>query len=171
MERASATGDAWNRLTGKQHEVLSLVVDRRSNKEISRLLGISESGVEQRLRAAMVRLGCNRRADAARAYEAMLRTCGESTGAKLHLINSPDVDQSSGRDAHSNDVLTLADSSPLDWGAAPWVRNPNESALLGELDRKFGISGRIVMIVGLSATMALLLLAMLAIASSLDRIF
>ena len=40
-------------LTRKQIEVLELVVDRRTNKEISGLLGISPSAVEQRLQSVL----------------------------------------------------------------------------------------------------------------------
>ncbi|MFM2302314.1 MAG: hypothetical protein RLZZ84_2050 [Pseudomonadota bacterium] len=55
-------------LTSKQHEVLALVADNRTSKEISTLLGISESAVNQRIESVRVRLGGMPRGELARLY-------------------------------------------------------------------------------------------------------
>ena len=44
-------------LTAKQREVLALVADNRTSKEIAGLLGISESAVNQRIEIVRARLG------------------------------------------------------------------------------------------------------------------
>jgi len=59
---------AFDGLTSKQHEVLALVADNRTSKEIASELGISESAVNQRIEAVRARLGGPPRAQMARDY-------------------------------------------------------------------------------------------------------
>lgn len=56
------------RLTDKQHEVLRLVAENRTSKEIAWELGISESAVNQRIEGVRARTGSPPRAELARAY-------------------------------------------------------------------------------------------------------
>lgn len=55
-------------LTGKQHEVLGLVAENRTSKEIAWELGISESAVNQRIEGVRARTGSPPRAELARVY-------------------------------------------------------------------------------------------------------
>lgn len=55
-------------LTEKQHEVLRLVAESRSSKEIAWSIGISESAVNQRIEAVRRRAGGASRAQLARGY-------------------------------------------------------------------------------------------------------
>lgn len=55
-------------LTAKQHEVLALVADNRTSKEIAGLLGVSESAVNQRIEIIRARLGGLPRGEIARLY-------------------------------------------------------------------------------------------------------
>lgn len=55
-------------LTEKQREVLALVADSRTSKEIAGLLGISESAVNQRIEMIRGRLGGIPRGELARIY-------------------------------------------------------------------------------------------------------
>lgn len=55
-------------LTEKQREVLALVADNRTSKEIAALLGISESAVNQRIEMIRGRLGGIPRGELARLY-------------------------------------------------------------------------------------------------------
>lgn len=55
-------------LTLKQREVLALVADNRTSKEIAVLLGISESAVNQRIEIVRARLGGLPRGQLARLY-------------------------------------------------------------------------------------------------------
>ena len=57
-----------SQLTKKQREVLALVADNRTSKEIACLLGISESAVNQRIEAIRARLGWIPRGELARLY-------------------------------------------------------------------------------------------------------
>lgn len=56
------------RLTRKQRDVLALVADNRTSKEIAGLLGISESAVNQRIEMVRARLGGLPRGELARIY-------------------------------------------------------------------------------------------------------
>lgn len=55
-------------LTAKQREVMALVADNRTSKEIAGLLGISESAVNQRIELIRARLGGIPRGEMARLY-------------------------------------------------------------------------------------------------------
>jgi DNA-binding CsgD family transcriptional regulator len=55
-------------LTDKQREVLALVADNRTSKEIAGLLGVSESAVNQRIEMVRARLGGLPRGELARLY-------------------------------------------------------------------------------------------------------
>ena len=55
-------------LTEKQREVLALVADNRTSKEIAGLLGVSESAVNQRIEMIRNRLGGIPRGELARIY-------------------------------------------------------------------------------------------------------
>lgn len=59
-------------LTAKQREVLALVADNRTSKEIAGLLGISESAVNQRIEVVRARLGGLPRGELARLYRLSL---------------------------------------------------------------------------------------------------
>lgn len=76
-------------LTEKQREVLALVADNRTSKEIAGLLGISESAVNQRIEMARSRLGGLPRGELARLYRQEYpagASGGENlTWQKIHL--------------------------------------------------------------------------------------
>lgn len=65
-------------LTRKQREVLALVADNRTSKEIAAQLGISQSAVNQRIEMMRSRLGWIPRGELARLYR------------KAHIDNWPD---------------------------------------------------------------------------------
>lgn len=75
-------------LTKKQREVLALVADNRTSKEIAGLLGISESAVNQRIEIVRGRLGGLPRGELARLYRLNFSTgegSNEPTWKKIHL--------------------------------------------------------------------------------------
>lgn len=59
-------------LTAKQREVLDLVIQHKTSKEISRLLGISPHTVDQRIMLARGKLGVGTRGEVAQAYRRLL---------------------------------------------------------------------------------------------------
>ena len=64
----TANNHALSQLTPKQREVLALVADNRTSKEIASLLGISESAVNQRIELVRSRVGGLPRGELARLY-------------------------------------------------------------------------------------------------------
>lgn len=106
------TGDV-DGLSAKQREVLDLVLEHKSNKEIARLLGISPSAVDQRLAAARLRLGTSRRGDTARAYARLRSTCAKSTGGFAQVAAMPQIGEDSGED-EAERLLLFEDFRPSD---------------------------------------------------------
>jgi len=66
--RATADPASLPVLTAKQREVMALVADNRTSKEIAGLRGISESAVNQRIELIRARLGGIPRGEMARLY-------------------------------------------------------------------------------------------------------
>lgn len=61
-------------LTAKQREVLDLLIQHKTSKEISRLLGISPHTVDQRIMLARAKLGVGSRNGVAQAYRRLIET-------------------------------------------------------------------------------------------------
>ena len=59
-------------LTDKQRAVLDLLIDHKTSKEISRLLGISPHTVDQRIMLARAKLGVTSRSEVAQAYRRLV---------------------------------------------------------------------------------------------------
>ena len=67
--------DAWgilNALTDKQRAVLDLLIEHKTSKEISRILGISHHTVDQRIMLARAKLGVATRGEVAQAYRRLV---------------------------------------------------------------------------------------------------
>jgi len=73
-------GNPLEALTLKQREVLEFIMEHKTSKEISRLLGISPHTVDQRVTQARAKLGMNRRGEVASEYR-RLKTIYEEDGA------------------------------------------------------------------------------------------
>jgi DNA-binding CsgD family transcriptional regulator len=61
-------------LTGKQREVLDLLIEHKTSKEISRTLGISPHTVDQRINLARGKLGLTSRNQVAQEYRRLVQT-------------------------------------------------------------------------------------------------
>lgn len=59
-------------LTAKQRDVLDLLIDHQTSKEISRTLGISPHTVDQRITLARAKLGVASRSEVAQAYRRLV---------------------------------------------------------------------------------------------------
>lgn len=72
----SACGGSLGALTDKQREVLDLLIQHKTSKEISRLLGISPHTVDQRIMLARAKLQVASRGEVAQAYRKLLGEAG-----------------------------------------------------------------------------------------------
>lgn len=66
-------------LTAKQREVLDLLIEHKTSKEIARLLRISPHTVDQRIQLAKDKLGARNRNEAAALYRRLTETYGQMT--------------------------------------------------------------------------------------------
>ena len=66
-------------LTPKQREVLDLLIEHKTSKEIARTLGISPHTVDQRIQFAKEKLGAASRNEAAALYRRLSEICGQLT--------------------------------------------------------------------------------------------
>lgn len=66
-------------LTDKQRQVLDLLIEHKTSKEIARLLDISPHTVDQRIQFAKEKLGARTRNEAAVAYRRLVETYGKMT--------------------------------------------------------------------------------------------
>jgi DNA-binding CsgD family transcriptional regulator len=78
-------------LTPEQAQVLLLVRDNRSSKEIARELGISKSAVDQRLDRARAILGASTRAEAARIFADLGSTYDRITRDPSELVGTDSI--------------------------------------------------------------------------------
>jgi len=76
-------------LTEKQREVLDLLLDHKTSKEIAQALGISPHTVDQRILFARQRLGARSRSDLARLYRESRKTYDQLTYGDSHMLESP----------------------------------------------------------------------------------
>jgi len=110
------------RLTPKQHEVLRLVAENRTSKEIAWDLGISESAVNQRIEGVRSRTGSPPRAELARTYRLYLyelqAACSPLPDKNFQLSDGADTAASTGQDERL-DQFGLADALTFNV-AAPW---------------------------------------------------
>lgn len=115
-------------LTDKQREVIALVSDGLTSKEIARKLGISESAVNQRIEVTRQRLGGLSRAQIGRLYRQTstlvipIPTSNSLTGKSIQLLREAEPEQHSNPEgaealsasAHNgNGVLQPSTFSPL----------------------------------------------------------
>lgn len=66
-------------LTAKQRDVLDLLIEHKTSKEIARLLEISPHTVDQRIQFAKDKLGARSRNEAAAVYRRLVETYGQMT--------------------------------------------------------------------------------------------
>jgi len=87
----SSSPSPLNALTAKQREVLDLLIQHKTSKEISRILGISPYTVDQRILLARGKLNVASRSEVAQAYRLLLeRMAAEGLSVKP-VYGSPDI--------------------------------------------------------------------------------
>lgn len=85
-------------LTVKQREVLDLLIQHKTSKEISRLLGISPHTVDQRIMLARGKLGVTSRSEVAQAYRRLLETYEQPVYELSHIGFPPLPVETSGQE-------------------------------------------------------------------------
>lgn len=100
-----AEEDLLEALTPKQREVLDLLIQHKTSKEISRLLGISPHTVDQRIMLARAKLNVATRGEVAQQYRKLLE-CKRQAAISSPVMTwekpvyEPSYVESSGSDVH-----------------------------------------------------------------------
>lgn len=112
MAESEHTAATFAALTAKQREVLALVADNRTSKEIASLLGISESAVNQRIEIVRSRLGGLPRGELARLYrqEYAQSVAEEPNWQKIHVPSNDGSGEAAGTESTS--TITADEPSP-----------------------------------------------------------
>lgn len=108
-------------LTAKQREVLDLLIQHKTSKEISRLLGISPHTVDQRIMLARGKLGVASRGEVAHAYRSLLETYEQPVYQLSHIGFPPLPAENSGQEDEEVD-LPGARATPPTFEASPTLQ-------------------------------------------------
>lgn len=76
-------------LTDKQRAVLDLLIEHKTSKEISRLLGISHHTVDQRIMLARAKLGVVTRGEVAQAYRRLVADAASAATSSAAIAAAP----------------------------------------------------------------------------------
>lgn len=156
-----------DRLTPKQREVLALVSEGLTSKEICRKLRISESAVNQRIETIRQRLGGLPRSQIARIYRHQhtllitLPTSNSLTGKPIQLQLGGDADQLSAVEG----ATVLED---LGFEETDGVLQP--STFSSSLAQPQGVLPRLALVVAIAVGLAALLVLLLDAADKLGRL-
>jgi DNA-binding CsgD family transcriptional regulator len=131
----SPDGDPLRGLTAKQCEVLDLLIQHKTSKEISRLLGISPHTVDQRIMLARAKLQVASRNEVAQAYRRLRDERGGISDPDIYdrsVYGSPDVAESP-EISHNDhrEGAAVAPSTDQETGPdvpAPWDPMPRQMA-------------------------------------------
>ena len=155
-------------LTDKQRDVLDLLIEHKTSKEIARALGISPHTVDQRIFFAKEKLGAASRNEAAAAYRRLMAISGRTTYEESHIAESVGTAQAGfGRlvgQAHASkraSPLQQESSSPpeLDFRVVPeWF------------DGRYGTLMRVGTIIAIAVCLVIVVLGGLSIFSTLSEL-
>ena len=155
-------------LTAKQREVLDLLIEHKTSKEIARALGISPHTVDQRIQFAKEKLGASSRNEAALVYRRLKEICGQLTYQESHIADH----------ARNPDTEAGTQEGPLtvhmhrEWTQR---RQPDETEseypVVPELfEGRYGTLIRLVTIIAIAVFLVILVLGGLAIFSQLSEL-
>ena len=115
-DAGSAGGVRLDLLTIKQREVLDLLIQHKTSKEISRALGISPYTVDQRINLARAKLSLANRNEVAHVYRQLVSTYQQTVYEPSYVAQAPFSADSQQRDDTEvempSPVLQLANAAP-----------------------------------------------------------
>lgn len=157
--------ERWRRLTGKQRECLDLLLERKTSKQIARILGIAKPTVDQRLASARKVLGATDRVDTALRYAALKAIYDRVIYDPVGIPPAPRLVPSDFPDGDPAETIAVVD------GASDKQGSPVPSPPFGDLWSHDHAPGTRWMIMAAMLVVTLfLILAGLAIGHSLTRL-
>jgi DNA-binding CsgD family transcriptional regulator len=178
-------GGAMGGLTPKQCQVLDLLIQHKTSKEISRQLGISPHTVDQRILLARAKLNVATRSETAQAYRRLLAEQQKSSNPDIYgqsiygssaMANPEQWAQVLEREATDGHVRTRPPAEPDSTGSSPRQRadllpggtiQAYHHVLPEAFDGRGGTLLRLGAIVAIAVFMTLLILGGMAIYAEL----
>lgn len=156
------------RLTAKQREVLDLLIEHKTSKEIARALGISPHTVDQRIQFAKEKLGAVNRNEAAMIYRRLSEIYEQSTYQDSCIAHrEPEAEESGGTQAGPFRVLRhLGRSQP----PQPTPAEADYLVVPELFEGRYGTLIRLGAIVALAVCLVILVLGGLAILAQLSEL-
>jgi DNA-binding CsgD family transcriptional regulator len=142
-------------LTEKQREVLDLLLEHKTSKEIARVLAISPHTVDQRIQFSKDKLGAATRNEAAAAYRRLRETYGQMTYGDLRIARYAAAPHGASRS--------------IDRPVEPQGADAGRSVVQGWFDGRHGTLLRLVAIVGIAVLLMILVLGSLTMLSRLSE--
>lgn len=160
----SEDAERWTRLTEKQRACLDLLLERKTSKQMARLLGISKPTVDQRIAAARTVLGAADRDEAALTYARLKATYDRVIYDPAQVPPAPRLVPSSFPDGDPARTVALHDGASLANGSS--VSQPP----FGDLwSHDHAPTKRVMIMAAMLFAAVILILAGLAIGHSLTR--
>ncbi|MBO0749445.1 MAG: helix-turn-helix transcriptional regulator [Porphyrobacter sp.] len=153
-------------LTQKQVEVLDLLLQHKTTKQIARELGIAPNTVDARIASVREKWRTSDRKATARVYAHLLETCEKPPCGFSQVDSDVLHDHELFRELPGSPLFTIADAQAY----GHWPVPTEKPTVLEALDARFGRAGRIGAILGLAMTLAITLVASLAIAEVLGQL-
>jgi len=170
MDTSAPIIEVLSSLTPKQCEMLELVAEGLTGKEIAAQLDISHSAVSQRIETLRNKFGGLTKNEIARIYRQHLadrvdQACIEDTGQKNHLPHrEQDADERPW--AGFTPTLTFADSMSFD-ASPPWSMREEVKLVPKVLNGENAIAARWAYVAVAAVGMTVMLLVLLAVASTI----
>nr|WP_166178730.1 helix-turn-helix transcriptional regulator [Altererythrobacter segetis] len=153
-------------LTAKQAQVLDLLLQHKTTKQIARELSIAPNTVDARIAAVRDKWGTTDRKATARVYAHLLETCEKSPCGFSPLDRDLTPDQGLLRELPGSPLFTVADAQSLGY----WPVRTESSGILEALDTRFGKIGRVLAASGLALALAATVMLTLAIAEAMSKL-
>lgn len=160
-------------LTAKQREVLDLLIQHKTSKEISRTLGISPHTVDQRINLARNKLGLSSRSQVAQEYRRLLQTYEQSVYQETH-VEPPAVPMQTAGRGKLDALLTLPQAELVIPGRTTLFKERDDGDDHGVcpdlLDGQWGTLARLGVIAGLALLIIVVILGGVSIFSVMSEV-
>lgn len=165
----------WSRLSDKHREVLDLLVERKTSKEIARILGVSKPAIDQRFATARQILEAANRNEAAIVYARLKQIYGDTQTYDRVIYDSVQVPEppilvpSDFPDGDPDPVLKLSDITTPTFRTASGPREFLPPFREG-WKHTHGIQARVVIMVAVLAVLVIVVFLGLSISETLTRL-
>lgn len=166
MDQLELQAKSVAKLTAKQRECLHLVVQRKSSKEIARILNISKPAVDQRLDSARRKLDVMTRDEAAIIYARAVGSYDRIIYDPTYLPSDVEIEDSSSQSDHPESFM-LEDAA-ASYGFKPSHESDLWLQALKEPRGDLGTLERIAIMVGMTIGILAIVLIGLSVSQSLS---